>query len=201
MVRKIVLLVFTLVVMASALTAWSVSVKNQIEARELAEPVFSEYVDKAGQISLPAKYRTSFVHLGSYAVATKPGVPVNELHNVYTRPEDVVAFQREGNFPDGAILVKEVYRTAAGTLSTGEVKWASDIKLWFVMVKDQKGRFENSVQWGDGWGWALFHATAPKINAVTDYTANCRACHIPARKDDWIYLRGYPFLKTERPTK
>src|SRR3954471_11332765 len=69
---------------------------------------FSPYVTKGGGISLPADYREKFVHLGTYAVATKPDKPVDEMHNVYARPEDVQAYRRDGKFPDGAILVKDV---------------------------------------------------------------------------------------------
>src|SRR5438270_11602397 len=69
---------------------------------------FSPYVTKDGGISLPADYRETFVHLGTYAVATKADKPVDEMHNVYARPEDVQAYRRDGKFPDGAILVKDV---------------------------------------------------------------------------------------------
>src|SRR5262245_55030789 len=53
---------------------------------------FSQYVAKDGGISLPADYREKFLHLGTYAVATKPDKPVDEMHNVYARPEDVQAY-------------------------------------------------------------------------------------------------------------
>src|SRR5689334_9003702 len=69
---------------------------------------FSPYVTKEGGISLPPDYREKFVHLGTYAVATKPGKPVDEMHNVYARPGDVEAYRRDGKFPDGAVLVKDV---------------------------------------------------------------------------------------------
>src|SRR6516225_12372377 len=69
---------------------------------------FSPYVTKDGGISLPADYREKFLHLGSWAVATKPDKPVDEMHNVYARPEDIKAYRRDGKFPDGAILVKDV---------------------------------------------------------------------------------------------
>ena len=46
-----------------------------------------------------------------------------------------------------------------------------------------------------GWGWALFEAKDPKKNVATDYTTDCRTCHVPAKKDDWVYVRGYPVLK------
>ena len=68
---------------------------------------FSPYVTKEGGISRPTDYRDTFEHLGTWAVATKPDQPVDEMHVVYSRPEDVRAYRRDGKFPDGAVLVKE----------------------------------------------------------------------------------------------
>jgi cytochrome c len=156
---------------------------------------FSPYVTKDGGISLPLDYREKFVHLGTYAVATKPGNPVDEMHNVYARPEDVQAYRRDGKFPDGAVLVKDVTTAGSENLTTGQSTWTKDVKIWFVMVKDAKGRFPKNDLWGDGWGWALFEAKDPKKNVATDYKTDCKLCHVPARKDDWVYVRGYPVLK------
>src|SRR3954468_20871749 len=58
--------------------------------------VFSPYDTKDGGISLPLDYREKFLHLGRYAVATKQDKPVDEMHNVYARPEDVRAYRRDG---------------------------------------------------------------------------------------------------------
>ena len=49
---------------------------------------FSPYVTKDGGISRPTDYRDTFEHLGSYAVATKPDKPLDEMHVVYARPEE-----------------------------------------------------------------------------------------------------------------
>src|SRR5215469_1784353 len=156
---------------------------------------FSPYVTKDGGISRPTDYRDTFEYLGSYAVATKPDKPLDEMHVVYARPEDVRAYRRDGKFPDGATLVKEVTRVSSDKLTTGQSHWATDIKLWFVMIKDAKGRFPGNDLWGDGWGWALFLAKEPARNVATDYSTDCRTCHVPAKKDDWVYVRGYPALK------
>jgi Cytochrome P460 len=160
---------------------------------------FSPYVTKDGGISRPTDYRETFWHLGTFAVATKPNQPVDEMHNVYARPEDVRAYRRDGKFPDGSVLVKEVTRVGSERLTTGESHWSTDMKLWFVMVKDSKGRFPGNDLWGDGWGWALFQAKEPARNVATDYENDCRLCHIPARKDDWVYVRGYPVLRDRAP--
>jgi hypothetical protein len=162
---------------------------------------FSPYVTRDGEISLPADFREKFLHLGTWAVATKPDKPVDELHGVYARPEDVLAYRRDGKFPDGAVLVKDVTSVGSDKLTTGQAAWAKDVKIWFVMVKDSKGRFPKNDLWGDGWGWALFEAKDPKKNVATDYKTDCKVCHIPAKKDDWVYVSGYPVLKKPTPPK
>ena len=164
-----------------------------------AAGVFSPFVTKDGGISLPLDYREKFLHLGTYAVATKPDKPVDEMHNVYARPEDVQAYRRDGKFPDGAILVKDVTTVGSEKLTTGQSTWTKDIKIWFVMVKDSKGRFPKNDLWGDGWGWALFEAKDSKKNVATDYKTDCKTCHVPAKNDDWVYVRGYPVLAKPRP--
>jgi hypothetical protein len=167
-----------------------------------AEPEkFSSYVDDNGNIALPADYKTTFTHLGTFATASKVGGEVDQLHGVYARPEDVEAYQKDGKFPDGAVIVKDVYKTKSGNLTTGTVSWATDIDIWFVMIKDSKGRFRGNALWGDGWGWALFKGSDPQKQVATDYSTDCRACHVPARKDDWLYVRGYPVLGGNRETK
>jgi cytochrome c len=162
---------------------------------------FSPYVTKDGGISLPADFREKFLHIGTWAVATKPGKPVDELHGVYARPEDVQAYRRDGKFPDGAVLVKDVTSVGSEKLTAGHATWATDVKIWFVMIKDAKGRFPNNDLWGDGWGWALYEAKDPKRNVATDYKTDCKVCHLPAKKDDWVYVRGYPVLAKPTPPK
>ncbi len=159
---------------------------------------FSPFVTKDGGITRPTDYRKTFQYVGTYAVATKPNQPVDELHITYARPEDVRAYQRDGKFPDGAVLVKEVTGVDSERLTTGQAHRATGIKLWFVMIKDAKGRFPGNDLWGDGWGWALFLAKEPARNVTTDYKTDCRVCHVPAKKDDWVYVRGYPVLEKQK---
>ena len=96
---------------------------------------------KDGGISLPADYREKFLHLGTWAVAKKPDTPVAEMHNVYAQSEDIQAYRRHGKFPDGAILVEGHHHRRLGEAHHGQSTWTKDIKIWFVMVKDSKGRF------------------------------------------------------------
>ena len=157
---------------------------------------FSPYVDADGAISIPKDFR-SWHFLGTWAVATDVDGEAGSkgFHSVYTQPETVAAFRSNGKFPDGAVLVKELFKATTNDMTTGEISYATETEGWFVMIKDTKGRFKGNGLWGDGWGWALFNADDPATTVTEDYKAECIPCHVPAENDDWIYVRGYPELK------
>ena len=159
------------------------------------ESVFSPYVDRNGNISLPTRYKQEWAHLGSWAVAKKAGQKIHEMHDVYTRRETIAEFRKTGKFPDGAVLVKEVRNAEVDRLTTGHAAWSTDVKIWFVMIKDRKDRFEDSDHWGAGWGWALFEAKDPSKNVSVGYDTSCISCHAPVEDTDWVYVHGYPELK------
>jgi Cytochrome P460 len=137
----------------------------------------------------------TYQFLGSWAVASDQGQGSKELHVVYASPGTVTAYRRDGGFPDGAVLVKEVFQTATAEMTTGIVSHAETLKGWFVMVKDGDGRYSGNRLWGDGWGWSWFDAANPSKTTSTDYKTDCRSCHVPAQPSDWIYVDGYPPLK------
>jgi hypothetical protein len=155
------------------------------------------FVDADGTIHFPGRVRNEWVHLGSWGSIDVDSKDAAQ-HDVYTQPETLAAFQATGKFPDGGVLIKELRKVEHGNMTTGHVMWAGDEILWFVLIKDTKGRFEGHGNWGEGWGWALFNAGATEDNASTDYQTDCLACHIPARATDWIYLQGYPALRAVR---
>ncbi len=169
--------------------------QGEATKEETSAESFSPFVDKDGNISRPTSYKHDWAHLGSWAVAKKKGSEVFEMHDVYTPRETIAAFNKTGEFPDGAVLVKEVHQSKNARLTTGHSAWSSDIKVWFVMIKDQKGRFKDNDHWGEGWGWALFEAKDPTKNVSVDYETSCISCHTPVEKNDWVYVYGYSDLK------
>lgn len=152
-------------------------------------------VDADGTIRVPEDYRTNYQFLGSWAIAGGEGQGSKELHVVYSSPGAIDAYRKGGKFPDGAVLVKEVFQAATSGLTTGTVSRADTLKGWFVMVKDSKGAYPSNKLWGQGWGWSWFDATDPSHTTSVDYKTNCLACHVPAKGTDWIYTAGYPALK------
>jgi hypothetical protein len=152
-------------------------------------------LDKNWNLHVPDAYRTTFEALGSWAVAADQGRGSKELHVVYASPGTIAAYRERGHFPDGAVLVKEVFEAATGPMTTGDVSRAVTLKGWFVMVKDGNGRPAGNKLWGDGWGWSWFDAANPSKTTSTDYRINCRSCHVPAQASEWVYVGGYPPLK------
>ena len=152
-------------------------------------------VDANGNLHVPDAYRTTYQSLGSWAVAADQGKGSKELHVVYASPGTITAYLNDGRFPDGAVLVKEVFQAATGQMTTGTVSHAETLKGWFVMVKDSKGQFAGNKLWGDGWAWSWFDAANPSKTTSTDYHRDCLGCHVPARASDWIYVDGYPPLR------
>lgn len=149
--------------------------------------------DAAGNIHVPENYRTAFEYLGTWSVAGEKGA--KQLHIVYASPGTAAAYRSTGKFPDGAVLVKEVYDAATSAMTTGTVSHADQLKGWFVMVKDSKNSHPGNKLWGEGWGWSWFDTADPVKTTSTDFRSDCLGCHVPAKATDWIYVQGYPGLR------
>ena len=152
-------------------------------------------VDAAGKLRVPQDYRTTYQSLGSWAIAADEGRGSKEVHVVLASPGSIEAYRKDGHFPDGTVLVKEVFKTATKELTTGTVSRADQLKGWFVMVRDSAGRHSGNTLWGDGWGWSWFDAADPLTSKSTNYMFECKSCHVPAQASDWVYVDGYPALK------
>jgi len=153
-----------------------------------------DLVDKTGNIRKPADYRDLYQLLGTYTVLDPKE---NQMHVTYASLGTAEYYRKNGKFPDGAVLVKEVFGTEHAQLTTGDSHWASGTKVWFVKIKDDRNRFPQNALWGDGWGWALFKADAPDKQVATDYKKDCLGCHIPAKSTDWTYVQGFPVLSSK----
>lgn len=175
------------VVFAALLVIGTMTAYGQINTRSQYGGTTAAVVDNEGNLHVPSAYRTAYQMLGSWAVADDNGPGSKQLHVVYASPGTISAYRKDGHFPDGAVLVKEVFDTTTNDMTTGTVSSAGALAGWFVMVKDSVGRFPTNKLWGDGWGWAWFDAINPQKTTSTDYTTDCQSCHLPARQSDWIY--------------
>src|SRR5262249_10484929 len=87
-----------------------------------------DLADDAGNLHVPDTYRTTYELLGSWAVAADQGQGSKQLHVVYASPGTIAAYRTDGRFPDGAVLVKEVFKAATGQMTTGTVSHAETLK-------------------------------------------------------------------------
>jgi hypothetical protein len=111
-------------------------------------PKAEAVVDAAGNLRVPDDYRATYQFLGSWAVAADEGQSPKELHVVYASPGTIAAYRKSGGFPDGAVLVKEVFYTATEPMTTGIVSHADKLNGWFVMVNDNNNRHVGNDLWG-----------------------------------------------------
>ena len=109
-----------------------------VTLRGQAPPDHLDLVDANGNIRRPPDYRDRYQLLGVYTVLDPKG---NEMHYTYASPGAADFYRKNGRFADGTVLVKEVLATSHARLTTGDAHWADSTKVWFVMMKDDKGRF------------------------------------------------------------
>ena len=168
---------------------------QQLGSQTKANPGGFDLVDGTGNIRRPQDYRDRYPTLGTFVVLDPTAG--DQMHNTYASPGTTEYYRKTGKYADGTVLVKEVFGTDHARMTTGDAHWASGTKVWFVMIKDEKGRYRGNPLWGDGWGWALFKSDAPDKQVATDYKKDCLGCHVPAKATDWVYIQGYPVLKSK----
>jgi cytochrome c len=170
----------------------SVVMPNYLLAKSPENSAFGKYVDAKGNIRLPENFATDWTFTGTWAITEEGAVP--DLHNVYMEKWVIEHYRKNKTFPDGATIIKEVRHARGADHTTGQAHWVTDVKVWFVMVRDKTNRFPDNPLWGDGWGWALFNGDDRNKQVATNYKSDCLGCHIPAKKNEWIYVYAYPLL-------
>jgi cytochrome P460 len=170
--------------------------KSGLDTVGQADDAIEKVADAKGNLHVPENYRAKYRFIGSWAVAADSGSGSKEMHTVYASPGAVEGYLKTGHFEDGAVLVKEVFASTTGEMTTGTVSHVDSLKGWFVMVRDSKNTAHpGNPLWGDGWGWSWFDADKPLKTTSTDYKNDCMGCHVPATPTDFIYVQGYPSLK------
>jgi hypothetical protein len=153
----------------------------------------------SGDLVLPKDFH-EWVYVGSPLTPNalnggQAGFP--EFHNVYIEPGSYEIFKRTNQFPEGAILFKELQLTLPGKESDGSRTEPSG-RGYFpgawngadVTVKDSK-RFADT----NGWGYFNFNHHEPKApTAKVKAKDECAYCHIANAKKDEVWTQFYPLL-------
>jgi len=130
----------------------------------------------------------------------KAGFP--EFHNVYIEQANFDAYQKNGVFPEGTVIVKELTLTRNSTYPDGSTDEASGRGFFEgepngldVTVKDSK-RFAST----NNWGFFNFghHAQPYAESSKESSKAECAGCHAAgASKTDMTWVQFYPNLRSK----
>ncbi|MEW6489258.1 MAG: cytochrome P460 family protein [Thermodesulfobacteriota bacterium] len=120
----------------------------------------------------------------------------SEFHHVYIDPAGYREYKRTGAFPDGTILVKELFAVGAREASSGKGYFPGDFVGLAAAAKDS-ARFPNEPG-----NWAYFNlGDAGVASAPAQPTAACNACHQAGAAHDWVFTQFYPVLSTKSAKK
>ena len=155
-----------------------------------------------GQLVLPVGYR-KWVFIGAPLTPNalndgKAGFP--EYHNVYIQEKNLDAYQKNGVFPEGTVIVKELvllrkadYPDGSANSPSGRGFGEGEFNGMDVTVKDSK-RFAKT----NGWGFFNFghHALPYAASSKEGSAAECSGCHAAgASKTDMTWVEFYPVLR------
>lgn len=158
--------------------------------------------DASGKLKLPTGFRR-WVFLGAPLTpnALNNGTAsFPEYHHVYVEEQNLNAYLKTGEFPEGTVFVKELTRVLEPTFPDGS-RQAPSGRGYFngvfngidLSVKDSK-RFAHT----NGWGYFTYgHHPEPYAEwAAESSVAECASCHIAnVAKTDMTYVQFYPILR------
>jgi hypothetical protein len=133
--------------------------------------------------AFPDGYRT-WMHVSTGLVGPgSPGYAANGgFHHIYANPLAVRGY-REGRFPDGAVIVYDLFEAVD---KGGDVTAQGARRHIDLMVKDSR-RFAET----DGWGYAEFAAgeRTPRPGIAAAQKTTCHGCHQRGRAGDFVFSR------------
>lgn len=192
----------TVFLLAAALIAgWSDARAEQRSDSDYPDVDVGPSFTVDGELLLPQGFRT-WVFIGSpltpHALnGGAAGFP--EYHNVYVEPAAYAYYQKHGEWPQGAMMVKELQLTKRATFDDGSRVEASG-RGYFpgtpngmdVSVKDAD-RFADT----NGWGFFNFGHHAPPYEAIASEAPveACAGCHIASAHEDMVFTGFYKQLE------
>jgi len=172
----------------------ALTIATTIEAPVADEGAASAMVSPDGSIVMTTQnYQQDWTMMGIFARLDENGV--KQFNVVYTQPETVTAYRQTGEFPEGAVMIKELRQGVTEAEGDDKVSSLGALKGWFAMIKPPKANAPQGPLWGDGWGWAKFDADAPDATTTRNYQTECVGCHTPVKNTEFIHIEGYPLLR------
>lgn len=157
---------------------------------------------KDGALKLPTGYR-KWIFVGGPITPNalnQGSAPFPEFHSVYVTEDNLRYYQKNGKFPEGTVLVKELSLVQGGGHPDGSLDSTSG-RGYFpgglhgldVMVKDSK-RFGKT----NNWGFFNFGHHQPPYEPQSKEASvgECAGCHTAGvAKTDMVWVQYYPLLR------
>jgi hypothetical protein len=170
------------------------------------QTIVPQWNDK-GELLLPKDFR-EWVFIGAPLTPNglndgKANFP--EFHNVYVQPEAFKAYRKNGKWPTGTMMVKELqlvddpkgeFPDGSRFEPSGRGYFPGPVNGVDVSVKDPK-RFPDSK----GWGYFNFNHKAPPYlkSTAAKPVEECASCHIANADEDMVYMKLYRPIVTPLP--
>lgn len=115
-------------------------------------------------------------------------------HNVYISPTAYHEFSRTGKFPEGTMMVMELFTEEKKEEANLHGSYEKEKVAVEVSVKDSK-RFK------DGWAYYGFNGENGELLAKSEPnpSQSCFACHDKKANTDHVFTQFYPILSDAKP--
>jgi Cytochrome P460 len=164
--------------------------------------------DAAGKLRLPTGFET-WVFVGSNlgleyreddaeAAPKKqppnPAIKTGNFHNVYIDPEAFRQYEKTGTFPDGTVLILDIYKAISGEPKTivSEGLFPGAHAGVAAAVKNSKRPD------GSRTDWAYYDFSPGEESAAAFPNKACYDCHLQHADDDNVFVQFYPTLRRIR---
>jgi cytochrome P460 len=139
----------------------------------------------------PSSYR-EWVFVGcSFGKTDSLNHSAETYHNVYIDPLGYREYSRSGRFPDGTVMVLEVFSAETKREPALQGSYEKDPVALQVSVKD-------SSRFDEGWGFYDFTESTGKLKSQAKplpEIAGCLACHRDKAATDHVFTQFYPVLR------
>jgi hypothetical protein len=162
--------------------------------------------DSQGRLKLPTDYR-KWVFVGAPLTPNglnggSAGFP--EYHNVYIQEKNVDAYLKNGVFPEGTVIIKELTRVLNPTFPDGSTTEPSGRGYFNGVFNGIDATVKGSKKFAgtNGWGFFTFgHHSEPYEGYAAEAPATqCASCHIAnVAKTDMTWIQFYPMLLDKEP--
>ena len=208
--RKLIFTLFTIAIFFLAVTSCqngaadeSAQSANNTTSEATASVDLPKYeFDEDGALKrLDADNYRRWIYVGTPLTPNdmnEPEAAFPEFHNVYIHPDDYNYWQKNGEWQDGTILVKELVLVGKKQEVSGNGYFMGDFTGLEVTIKDKK-KYPNEP---GNWAYYSFGHEYPLADVAMPFpTAACNTCHEASAEDDFVFTQDYPILRAAKNSK